>query len=284
MTTIPNTTGVNPPALPVPQPACDAHIHIIDPRFAPATPGAKMAAGATVSDYRLLQKRIGVSRAVVVQPKCFGTDNACTLDAVRQLGAAGRGIAVVRPEVSAAELKRLDAGGIRGVRFSVWNPVDTVTTIDMIEPLAGRLQELGWHAQLHMSGDQLVANEALINRLPCPMVFDHMGRMAPALGVEHPAFAIICRLIDQGRAWVKLSGAYLNTAIGGPAYPEATAIARAFAAYAPERLVWGSDWPHVTEAHKPDDALLIDLLSVWIEDETARRRVLVDNPAQLYGF
>lgn len=284
MNTIPNTTGTNSPALAVPQHACDAHIHIVDARFEPAVPGTKLVEGATVTDYRLLQQRIGVSRAVVVQPKCFGTNNDCTLDAVKQLGENGRGIAVVQPEVSDTELKRLDVGGIRGLRFSVWNPTDTVTTVDMIKPLAGRIHDLGWNAQLHMSGDQIVANEALIKSLPCTVVFDHMGRMAPELGPKHPAFAIICRMLDTGRAWVKLSGAYLNTKIGGPEYADATAIAKAFAAYAPERMVWGSDWPHVTEKQKPDDAVLIDLLSTWVADAKMRQRILVDNPAELYGF
>jgi len=204
---------------------------------------------------------------------------------VMKLGMANaRGIAVVHPEASYEELRRLDTGGIRGLRFSVWNPVDTVTTIDMIEPLSKRVNDLGWHVQLHMSGDQIVENAALLERLVCPIVIDHMGRMSPQIGLRHPAFKVICRLMDTGRTWVKLAGAYLNTVSGPPAYADATAIARAFAEAAPERMIWGSDWPHVTEKHKPDDALLFDLLTAWFPDEKARKRVLVDNPAKLYGF
>jgi D-galactarolactone isomerase len=282
---VPNSGGTAPPKLKAPEYACDSHLHIVDTRFPPAVPSAQTMQGATAEDYRLLQQRIGTTRAVIVQPKHFGTDNRCTLDAVIKLGVANaRGIAVVHPEASYEDLRRLDTGGIRGLRFSVWNPVDTVTTLDMIEPLSKRVNDLGWHVQLHMSGDQIVENATLLERLGCPIVIDHMGRISPQIGLRHPAFKVICRLMDTGRTWVKLAGAYLNTVSGPPAYADATAIARAFAEAAPERMLWGSDWPHVTEKHKPDDALLFDLLTAWFPDEKARKRVLVDNPAKLYGF
>jgi predicted TIM-barrel fold metal-dependent hydrolase len=154
----------------------------------------------------------------------------------------------------------------------------------MIEPLSERVKDLGWHVQLHMSGDQIAENAALLDRIVCSIVIDHMGRMSPQMGPGHPAFKVICRLIDKGRAWVKLAGAYLNTVSGPPAYADATAIAKAFSKAAPERMVWGSDWPHVTEKQKPDDALLFDLLTVWVPNERARKQTLVDNPAELYGF
>lgn len=280
---VPNSSGTSAPKLKAPANACDSHIHIVDGRFPASTP---IIQGGTVPDYRLLQQRIGTTRTVIVQPKNFGTDNTCTLDAIAQLGIANaRGIAVVHPSVTDEQLRVLDAGGIRGLRFSIWNPADTVTTVDMIEPLAKRIQAFGWHVQLHMSSDQLVANAALFDRLPCPMVIDHMGRMPAKLGPKHLAFGVICRLIEKGRTWVKLSGAYLNTESGPPAYADATVTARAFSQYAPERIVWGSDWPHVTEKeHKPDDALLFDLLEEWIPGEKARRLALSDNPSILYGF
>jgi predicted TIM-barrel fold metal-dependent hydrolase len=154
----------------------------------------------------------------------------------------------------------------------------------MIEPLARRIAALGWHVQIHMSGEQIVQSAALLSRLPCPIVFDHMGRLPPKDGPAHAGFRVIAELIAKGRAWIKLAGAYLNTEEGPPAYADATRIARAFVEAAPDRLVWGSDWPHVTEARKPDDALLLDLLSVWAGDERTRDRILVDNPARLYGF
>lgn len=280
---VPNSSGTATPQIHVPANSCDSHIHIVDARFASDMPAME---GGTVGDYRRLQRRIGTTRAIIVQPKNYGINNSCTLDAIAQLGIENaRGIGVVYPDVSDAELERLDRGGIRGLRFSVWNSTNNVTTVDMIEPLAKRIDSLGWHVQLHMSGDQYVENATLLGRIPCRIVMDHMGRLDPKMGLNHPAFKLICRLIDKGRAWVKLSGAYLNTKAGGPDYPDASMVARAFAAYAPERMVWGSDWPHVTEKeHKPDDAVLMDLLATWIPGDSDRKRALVDNPAILYGF
>ncbi len=283
---VPNSAGTGSPRLAAPVGSCDCHLHVFDPRFSLTPPAAQLPSGATVNEYRLLQRRIGTTRAVIVQAKPFGTDNRCVLDAVKQLGLTNaRGIAVVSPKITVAELQDMASGGIRGLRFSLWNPRDAVISIDMLEPLAKRIADLGWHIQLHMSGDQIVDNEALLNRLPCPLVIDHMGRIPPQPGTGHPAFKLICRWIEQGNVWVKLSGAYLNTVSGPPGYSDATAVAQAFVAFAPERMVWGSDWPHVTEKeHKPDDALLLDLLSTWIPDKALRQKVLVDNPAVLYGF
>jgi predicted TIM-barrel fold metal-dependent hydrolase len=280
---VPNSSGAAPPASKAPANACDAHFHILDPRFPPAR--TAQPAGMTFEDYRLLQRRIGTTRAVAVQAKHHRTDHTCILDALRQFGPANaRGIGVLDPSVSDAEFKRLNDGGIRGLRFSVWNPSDAVVSIAMIEPLAKRMADLDWHVQLHASADQIVDHAALLNRLPCPIVIDHMGRLPPRLGPDHPAFKVIAGLIDKGRAWVKLAGAYLNTEQGPPDYADATRIAQAFVKAAPERLVWGSDWPHVSEARKPDDARLFDLLTVWAGDEKTRNRILVGNPAQLYGF
>lgn len=280
----PHSGGLQPPKESVPPGACDAHLHILDPRF--AGPDAARPERMGYDDYRLLQARLGTQRAVIVQAKYHGKDHACLLDALRRFGGAARGIAVLAPDAGDDELGRLDAAGVRGLRFSVWNPADTVTTIAMIAPLAPRLAELGWHAQLHMTAAQIVEHAALLGRLPCPLVFDHMGRLPPEQGADHPAFAVIAGLVQSGRAWVKLSGAYLNTRLGPPGYADATRIARAFVTLAPERLVWGSDWPHLTEpaGHKPDDALLLDLLTSWSDSEAVRRRILVANPAELYGF
>jgi D-galactarolactone isomerase len=280
-TPVPHSSGTAPPRLAVPVGACDAHLHILDPRF--PTTGADTPP-ATVADYRLLQARIGTSRAVVVQPKAYGTRNDCLLDAVAGLGRCARGIAVVHPDVGATELRRLDAGGIRGLRFSVWNPADTVTTLAMIEPLARRVNDLGWHVQLHMSADQIVDHAALLGRLAAPIVLDHAARLPPQTGTAHPAFAVIARMLERGRTWMKLSGAYLDTASGPPDYADASAVARAFVRIAPERMVWGSDWPHVTESSKPDDAVLLDLVADWVPAAADQRRLLVDNPETLYGF
>lgn len=282
---IPNSSAVRTPRLRVPANACDAHIHVIDSGFAPALAGTPAVSGMSIDDYRLLQRNNGTSRLVIVQPKYYGTDNRCTLNAIARFGSQARGIAVVHPTVSDDELQKLADGGIRGLRFSLWNPKDTVTTPEMILPLAERIGALGWHIQLHMSGDQIVEHQAMLNKVKVPMVFDHMGRLPPDQGSNHPAFAIIRRFLDADRAWVKLSGAYLNTLEGAPAYGDATRIAKAYVAAAPQRLVWGSDWPHVTEqSHKPDDSILLDLLKDWVGTPETIEQILVDNPAKLYGF
>jgi predicted TIM-barrel fold metal-dependent hydrolase len=281
---VPNSAGTGPPKLEAPPNACDCHMHIYDAaRFPPSRPGSRMQSDATVGDYRRLQKRIGTERTVVVQPAAYGVDNRVTLDAIAKLGNA-RGVAVVFPDVSDAELKALHEGGVRGIRFTVFDPATAVTRIEMIEPLSVRVAGMGWHVQIHMRGDQIVANADLLRRLPSTIVIDHMGRVPFPDGTSHGAFKVVCELIDQGKTWVKLSGAYQDTKIGPPTYADATTLAQAYVAAAPERMVWGSDWPHPTEKDKPDDALLFDLLSVWAPDAATRRRILVDNPERLYGF
>jgi D-galactarolactone isomerase len=284
---VPNSAGTAAPMLKAPPNACDCHMHIYDAeRFPPLRPGSRLQTKASVVEYRLLQKRIGTTRTVVVTPAVYVTDNHVTLDAIAQLGPNARGVAVIHPTVSDSELKVLADGGIRGIRFTQFDPATATTTIDMIEPLSKRVNELGWHVQIHMRGDQIVDAADLWPRLASPIVFDHLGRLPQPAGVEHAAFGIISRLIDKGRTWVKLSGAYLDTKVGPPGYADATRVAQAYVKAAPERLVWGSDWPHPTEssAHKPDDAVLFDLLAAWAPDEAIRRRILVDNPQELYGF
>jgi predicted TIM-barrel fold metal-dependent hydrolase len=249
-------------------------------------PDRRATPNAAVAEYRLLQRRLGVTRTVVVQPAAYGTDNAVTVAAVQELGVENaRGIAVLHPDVDDATLAALHAGGIRGLRFTQHEPRTAVTTPEMIEPLVNRIHELGWHAQLHLLGTQIVAMADMIERLPGTLVFDHMGRMPQPQGTSHPAFALLRKWLSGGRAWVKLSGAYLDTREGAPRYGDVSAVARELARIAPERMVWGSDWPHPTEAQvKPDDAVLFDLLGDWAGSEAAARRILVDNPASLYGF
>ena len=279
---VPNSSGTNAPKLKAPADAADCHIHIYDQRFQP--PVAHPLNG-TVQDYRLLQKRIGVSRVVIVQPRNYATDNSVTVDAIRQLGIANaRGIAVLRPTVTDAELKQLNDGGIRGIRFTVGNPKTAVVSIDMIEPLAKRIAAYGWHVQLNMESAQIVDNADMLKRLPTPIVFDHMGKPHMPEGINHQSHKVIRSLLDAGRAWVKISGAYIVSDMGPPAYAGATEVAQAFVKAAPERTVWGSDWPHPGPKVHPDDALLFDFLSEWAPDEKVRNRILVDNPKKLYGF
>jgi predicted TIM-barrel fold metal-dependent hydrolase len=241
-----------------------------------------MQPNACVPDYRQFQQRIGTGRVIVVTPAAYSTDNEVTLDAIAQLGSQARGVTVVHPTVTDAELTRMNDAGVRGIRFTQFASKTATTTMDMIEPLAKRVQPLGWHVQIHLRNDQIVAAEDLLLRLPGTIVFDHLGRLTPPEGLNHPAFKIIHRMLDGGRTWMKLSGAYF---LGGPPdYPEAAKVAQAYIKAAPERMVWGSDWPHPTEKEKPDDAVLFDLLGVWAPDEVTRRRILVENPAKLYGF
>lgn len=275
------------PALPrLPAGACDAHLHVFDPRFAAAAPHA-MRTGATAADYLALRQRLGLERAVIVQPRAHGTDNRVTLDAIRVLGPRQtRGIAVLRPDVDDAMLRSLHDGGIRGIRFSLYTERDAMVSLDMLEPLAHRVAALGWHVQLHWRADQIADQRELLQRLPCTLVFDHMARLPLREGTGHPAFDVVRGLVQRDRAWVKLSGPYLNSAEGlSTGYADSDALARAWVREAPERLVWGSDWPHVTEtAHPPDTAMLLALLGRWIPDAATRERVLVANAAALYGF
>ena len=283
---VPNSSGTSRPRFKAPARSCDAHIHVYDPRFKMKWPQLRAVADASVADYRKLQARLGTERVVVVQPAAYGTDNAVTMDAVAQLGLdKARGIAVVHPTVTDTELLAMGRAGIRGLRFTLHEPRTAVTSPEMIEPLAHRVSRLGWHVQLHVRAEQIVEMELMINRLPGTLVFDHMGRMPQPLGARHPAMAIVKRLIDRGQAWVKLSGPYLETQAGGPRYADAKPVARALVEHAPQRCVWGSDWPHPTEpTSKPDDAALFDLLQEWVPTEEARHAILVENPATLYGF
>jgi D-galactarolactone isomerase len=281
--TVPFSSGTEAPKLKAPTNSCDCHMHIYDSRF-PVAPNATLRPpDAKVPDYKLLQERIGTMRNVIVTPSTYGTDNSCTLDAMASIGATARGVAVVDASVSDAELKRLAGLGVTGIRFNLVQA--GATSADMMEPLAKRIAGLGWHVQLHMLGDQIVGIEDVLQRLPVPIVFDHLARLPQPAGVSHPAFTVVRKLLDSGRAWVKLSGAYQDTKVGPPTYADATAVAQAYVKAAPERLVWASDWPHPTmQKEKPDDAVLFDLLTEWATAAETRHRILVDNPAVLYGF
>lgn len=283
---VPNSAGLNTPMLPVPLRACDCHLHIYDARFAQSVDAASLLDLATVNEYRLLQKRLGTERAVVVTPRSYGVDNDVTLDAIAQLGIdRTRGVAVLRSDVSDTTLKALDAGGIRGVRFSLYTPKHAAASFEMVEPLAARIANLGWHLQLHWTADQIVEHEAMLKRLPTPLVFDHMTRLPQPLGLKHPAVKIVEHLLAQGRTWIKLSGAYLDSQVGEAGeFLDIDPIARHWIATAPNRLVWGSDWPHPTETTKPNDANMLDMLARWTTDRSVIEQILVSNPTELYGF
>jgi predicted TIM-barrel fold metal-dependent hydrolase len=282
---VPNSTGTEPASLKAPPGSCDCHHHIYDAvAFPPVSPQSRMQVDASITEYKLLQRRLGLTRDIVVTPAPYVTDNRVTVDAIKRLGANARGVAVLHPDVTDTQLKQLDDAGIRGIRFSIADTTIANTRVDMIEPLAKRIAPLGWHVQINMGADQIARLENLWNRLPAQIVFDHMGHIPQPQGTAHPAFGVISRLVAKGRTWVKLSVTYDNTKDGPPGYADITHVAQAYVKAAPERMVWGSNWPHPNETSKPDDALVFDLMSKWAPDDVTRRRILVENPEALYGF
>lgn len=268
----------------VPINACDSHLHIYNDIFPKRPMAEEPPRPWGVREYKALQKQLSLKRAVVVTPSLYGTDNRATLLAIEELGKSDtRGIAVVHPDVTDAELQALHRGGIRGIRFTQYSPARAATTSDMIEPLAQRVQHLGWHVQLHLMPDQIVEHRAMIKRLPVTLVFDHMVRLGAETPITHAAFDIVADLIARGRSWVKLSGAYLNSDTAD--HSDTITLAQALIRLAPQRMVWGSDWPHPTEHDdEPDEQALLNLLAQWAPDEALQQHILVENPAQLYEF
>lgn len=271
-----------PPRLTAPKGACDTHIHIYDDRYEIAPTAVASPPRGSVEDYRALQRRLGLERAVVVQPSAYGTDNRCTLAAIAALGPERtRGIAVVDRDVTDEELEALSRQGIVGARFLMipggaigWDQLDTV---------AARVEPFGWHVQLQLDGRDLPQRIEQIRRWPSPIVIDHVGKFFEPVAVDDPAFRCLLDLVDTGRAWVKLSAPYEVSKVGPPLYEDVGALAKALVRTAPERMLWASNWPHPSAHEPPDDAALLDLLLEWAEDEDVRRRILVENPAALYG-
>ncbi|CAB5685089.1 amidohydrolase family protein [Comamonas aquatica] len=286
-TAVPHSVDLNRPARALPPLACDSHMHIFDTRFAPSPHWKRTPPDAPVAAYRQLQQRLGTSRTVVVTPSTYGTDNACTLDALDQFGDDARGVAVVAHDVAAAELDRLHARRVRGLRVNFVSPQSWgETTPEMLTTLARKVARLpGWHLQVFMHPQQIVAWARVLGALPVPLVIDHLGRIDPAQGPAAEAYGTLRRLLDGGNTWVKLSGAYMRSTVHGPSYADTLPLGRALVQAAPERLVWGSDWPHTTEAPGTvNDADLVDVLQAWCGSTAVMDRILVDNPAQLYGF
>lgn len=269
------------PVLQAPADACDSGVHIYDSAV-PIAPGTRAPTWATVAAYRAVQKRLGITRTIVVQPTAYGIDNDCTLKAVAALGPNARGVAVVNASVTESELDQLHRAGIRGARFQMLP--GGILPWEALEPIAGRIAVFGWHIQVQMDGRLLEEREALLLRLPCPVVIDHVGKFLEPVPVDHPGFQSLLRLIGSGRCWLKLAGAYEVSKRGPPLYADVGALAIGAIRAAPERMIWASNWPHVGVAEPQDDAMLLDLLLDWAADEVTRRRILVDNPAELFGF
>ncbi len=269
----------------VPPGACDCHMHFYGPpEIYPVAPTSPFPApDAPVAAYRRIMQQLGTERVVVVQPSAYGKDNSCTLDALAELGDIARGVAVVDQTVSDDELRRLTEAGIRGIRFHMLP--GGVLPWDILEEMAARVQAFSWHVQLQLDGRDLPDREDLLKRLPGTLVIDHVGKFLEPVTTDHPAFRTLLGLVDSGRVWVKLSAPYETSKVGAPSYADVGVLAKALIAAAPERMVWASNWPHPSaQANPPDEEILMQALLDWMGDAARRQKILVDNPAALYGF
>ena len=266
--------------------AWDTHTHIFDPRFPIRAGSVFVPPVATARDYQAVQRRLGLERVLVVQSSAHGTDHACLLDAIGILGSGARGIGMVDAAVADAELRRLTAGGVRGARFLM--VPGGVLAWDELEALACRIQSHGWHINIQLDGHELADHAALLARLPGQVIVDHLGMFGRPVAPSHPSFEALLRLLDSGRFWVKLSAPYAGGGMGTAPYPAACILARALVRHAPERLLWGSNWPHpfttqVRRLPAEDDAMLLNPLLEWADDEDVRSRILAGNPQALFG-
>jgi predicted TIM-barrel fold metal-dependent hydrolase len=279
------SVGTEHASLRVPANATDCHHHIFDSRYPWAPNAALKPADATVEDYRALQRRLGITRHVVIQPSSYGLDNRLLVESLNAFGRKeARGIAVVNTSVTDAELQALHDAGVRGIRFNLAPP--GTTTLDMVQPLAARIASRGWHIQVNAPAGALLDAKDVWSNLPVPVVFDHLARVPEPNAINHPTFAMVRELVQRGQAYVKLTGLYNETIVGPPTYSDSVLVAQTYFREAPDRMVWGSDWPHPTELKKgwPNDATLLDLLGQIVPDESARKVILVDTPAHLYDF
>ena len=268
------------PATRLPAGACDCHMHLFDTRI-PFAAGAVLEHGdASVDDYRRLQARLGSTRCVVVQPSAYGTDHRVLVAGLRALGGAARGVAVVTPDMAAGELETLAAQGVVGTRFNLVQR--GVTNESMVGAVAERARGLGWHLQFHLLPEDLLRMSDELVGLPVPVVLDHFGRIQTEPTLEPAVRERLEQMLSTGKVWLKLSAPYLAMADGGNLEDLQDFVKRLLDRY-PDRLVWGSDWPHATETVKPDDAGLLDLVVSWVPVEM-RAQLFVKNPAELYSF
>jgi D-galactarolactone isomerase len=272
-----------PPKLKAPTGTCDTHMHVYDGRYPSAPTAPFTPPDALVADYLKVRARLGITRTVVVQPSTYGKDNSCTLAAIATLGDSARGIAVVDQTVTDAELDRLTKAGIRGIRFHML-PGGALPW-DILETMAARVGNFGWHVQLQLDGRTLPDREPLLKKLSGTLVVDHVGKFLEPVAIDHPGFKVLLRLLENGRTWVKLSAPYEWSKAGPPNYTDVGQLAYTLSRAAPDRMLWATNWPHPTPGlPKPDDAWLLDMMLEWVPDELTRNKALVDNPARLYGF
>ncbi len=261
----------------------DTHMHFYDGASG-AAPGTPNPGKFTVPMYQELQRRLGMSRVVVVQPNAYRDDNTVTLNSMKALGKNAKGVAVVKPGTPEAELERLTKAGICAVRIMTLH--GGTLGFDVMDPVVAQVHPFGWHANIQLDGRELPHHEAQIKRLPGKFVIDHVGKFLEPVSPQSREFRSLLNLLETGRCWVKLSAPYETSKTGAPQYEDVGRLARALVKQAPERMLWASNWPHpaVPKEQRPADEELLDLLLDWAPNEADRRRILVDNPAQLYGF
>jgi predicted TIM-barrel fold metal-dependent hydrolase len=270
--------------------ACDCHAHICGPQsvYGYIPERIYTPPEALLPAYRHLLATLGCARAVLVQPSFHGTDNRAMLAAMREAGDRFRGVAVLADDASERDIAALHDAGVRGARLNI---VDVKSgkgelPLERIERLAARIKMFGWHIEFLMHVDEFPDLDVTLGRLPVGCVFGHLGYVRTDKGIHTPGFQALLRLMRAGRAWVKLTGPY-RISTGPLPHADTNAFAHALVEAAPDRLVWGSDWPHVKTEWSipmPNDGELADLLEAWVPDAAMRKRVLVDNPAALYGF
>ncbi len=274
------------PELAVPPLACDAHCHVFGPahRFPYHPDRPYTPPDASVEDFRRLQSSLGFERAVIVQATCHGTDNAAMLDAVAFSDGRYRGVAMVDDGFSENDFCDLHDGGVRGVRMSVARHLAGPPDFTRVARTADMIRPMGWHLVLYLEAEDVVENAAELLALRVPIVIDHMARVKPQQGIGQEAFRLLLGFVRDDGFWVKVTGAERLSASGAP-FHDLVPFAQALIDAAPDRILWGTDWPHPNiEGVMPNDGDLVDLLARYAPDPETRRRILVDNPARLYGF
>ena len=277
------------PKITLPKLACDTHAHILGPiaRYAYSPARVYTPPDCLLSDYQQMLATLGVERAVLVQPSVYGSDNTVMLNTMQAAGGAFRGVAVVEDHIADAELAKLNAAGVRGVRVNIVDVKDRKPgTLPMAEltALAKRIAPLGWHMEFLMHCDEFADMDRTFADFPVDIVLGHLGYMKADKGLNDPGFQALLRLMKAGKAWVKFTGPYRISTQAMP-HADTSAYAHALIAANAQRVLWGSDWPHVmVKSAMPNDGDLCDLLSAWIPDAATREQVLVNNPAKLYGF
>lgn len=262
----------------------DTHCHVFGPAadYPWAEPRPYTPEEAPRETLFALHAKFGIERAVIVHPTCHGTDMRVTLDAIAATEGRYRGIALVQPDISFAELEALHAGGIRGIRFNYTRRLGEVPSPELLLGLSERIAPLGWHIVLHFDPDDIPGFEAIAGELPVPYVIDHMGRIRAERGVDQEPFQALLRMAADPNCWIKISGAD-RASSEDRNYRDTVPFAQALVAAQPDRILWGTDFPHPGVRMPVDEADLIELLGVFVPDEALRRRILIDNPERLYG-